>query len=359
MGHETLPPVTLDEPEAGEAVDEVPGHAGGQHGPLSLLGSDRRRVSIDVEATVRTDRSRPGAVARHCRDGVLRRAEPGPEGPLLLEVCATTEGVAVAVRGPAVTPAEVVERALAGAAGWAGCDDHPDDEAFAALVRQHPVLAGLHHRLGTPCLSRLPRVGEAVGRAILAQLVQTVEAERTIAQVAEQAGTPAPHRLWAWPTALATGRQPAWRLRRCGVSARSARALHEAAMADGPLRTAAASCRADTAATTWNELERRLRRLPGVGAWTAAEVRRMLGDPDAVSVGDYNLPDLVGHALGGEYRQRPRRGWTDEEMLELLAPYSGQRRRVLRLLGLGRASGLIRGPARRAPRAALSAHRYW
>lgn len=265
----------------------------------------------------------------------------------------------MAVRGPAATPVETVEHALAGAAAWAGCDDRPEDDAFAALVTQHSVLAGLHHRLGTPYLSRLPRVGEALGRAVLAQLVQTVEAERTVAQIAALAGTPAPYRLWAWPTASALGREPAWRLRRCAVSARSARALHEAALADGPLRTAAAACRVGRPSKAWTQLECRLRRLPGVGAWTAAEVRRMLGDPDAVSVGDYNLPDLVGYALGGEHRQRPRGGWSDEEMLELLAPYSGQRRRVLRLLGLGRARGLLQGPARRAPRAALSTHRYW
>lgn len=351
--------MTFDERGAGGAADNPPDQAGRRHGAPPLLASDRRRVAVDVETTVATDRSRAGAVARHCRDGVFRRAEPGPAGPLLLEACAATEDVAVAVRGPADTPPAVVERALAEAAAWAGCDDHRDDAAFAALVTQHPVLAGLHHRLGTPYLSRLPRIGEAVGRAVLSQLVQTVEAERTTAQVAELAGTPAPHRLWAWPTASAIGAQPAWRLRRCGVSARSARALHEAALADGPFRTAAAACRADTPAATWSELERRLRRLPGVGPWTAAEVRRMLGDPDAVSVGDHNLPDLVGDALGGEHRQRPRRGWKDEEMLELLAPYTGQRRRVLRLLGLGRAHGLLRGPARRAPRAALSAHRYW
>lgn len=349
--------MTFDEGEVGGAVGSVPDHTGGQHD--ALLGTDRRRPTIDVGTTVAADRSRRGAIARHCPDGVVRRAEPGPVGPLLLEVSASPDDVAVAVRGPAATPTDVVEQALAGAAAWAGCDDRPDDAAFAALVSQHSVLAGLHHRLGTPHLSRLPRVGEALGRAVLSQLVQTVEAERTIAQVAELAGTPAAHRLWAWPTASALGTRPGWRLRRCAVSARSARALHEAALADGPLRTAAAACQVGSASMAWNELERRLRRLPGVGAWTAAEVRRMLGDPDAVSTGDYNLPDLVGYALGGEHRQRPRRGWSDEEMLELLAPYTGQRRRVLRLLGLGRTRGLLRGPARRSPRAALSAHRYW
>ena len=71
----------------------------------------------------------------------------------------------------------------------------------------------------------------------------------------------------------------------------------------------------------------RLRAMPGVGPWTAAEVAlRALGDRDAVSVGDYHLPSLVAFALAGERRA------TDERMLELLEPFRGHRGRVIRLL---------------------------
>jgi 3-methyladenine DNA glycosylase/8-oxoguanine DNA glycosylase len=67
-----------------------------------------------------------------------------------------------------------------------------------------------------------------------------------------------------------------------------------------------------------------------------------LGDPDAVSVGDYHLPHVVAWTLAGEPRG------DDARMLELLEPFRGQRGRVIRLLvrGGGR-------PARRAPRAPL------
>ena len=66
------------------------------------------------------------------------------------------------------------------------------------------------------------------------------------------------------------------------------------------------------------EAERRLRPLPGIGAWTSAEIRqRAAGDPDAVSVGDYHLPN--GGRLGAG---RPA-GADDAGMLELLAPYAG------------------------------------
>ena len=72
---------------------------------------------------------------------------------------------------------------------------------------------------------------------------------------------------------------------------------------------------------------RRLQAIPGVGPWTAAEVAGVaLGDPDAVSVGDYHLANTVAWALAGEPRA------DDERMLELLEPFAGHRGRVVRLL---------------------------
>jgi 3-methyladenine DNA glycosylase/8-oxoguanine DNA glycosylase len=77
----------------------------------------------------------------------------------------------------------------------------------------------------------------------------------------------------------------------------------------------------------FDEARRRLEAMPGVGPWTSAEVTRLsFGDPDAVSVGDYHLPNIVAWALAGEERG------TDERMQELLEPYRGQRGRVQVLL---------------------------
>ena len=87
--------------------------------------------------------------------------------------------------------------------------------------------------------------------------------------------------------------------------------------------------------------------MPGIGPWTAAEVVRFaFGDPDAVSVGDYHLPNMVAWALAGEPRA------DDARMLELLEPYRGQRGRVQRYLEVGR----ITAPRWTAPGA--SEHRY-
>ena len=88
--------------------------------------------------------------------------------------------------------------------------------------------------------------------------------------------------------------------------------------------------------------EERLTEIPGIGRWTAAEVARVaLGDADAVSLDDYNLPHLVSWVLAGE-----RRG-SDERMLELLEPYLGQRGRVARILEIAGPRPPRRGPRHR------------
>ncbi|MGW1926145.1 1-acyl-sn-glycerol-3-phosphate acyltransferase [Streptomyces massasporeus] len=85
---------------------------------------------------------------------------------------------------------------------------------------------------------------------------------------------------------------------------------------------------------------RRLELIPGIGPWTSAEtIQRSNGAPDEVTTGDLHLPGIVGWALAGD------RTADDEAMLDLLAPYEGQRHRAARLILL---SGLV--PPRRAPR---------
>jgi 3-methyladenine DNA glycosylase/8-oxoguanine DNA glycosylase len=93
------------------------------------------------------------------------------------------------------------------------------------------------------------------------------------------------------------------------------------------------------------EADRRLRTLPGVGVWTSAEVRsRALGDPDAISFGDYHVAKDIGWALTG----RP----VDDAALEvLLEPYVGHRLRVQVLVNV---AGLRR--PRRGPRMTLPTH---
>jgi 3-methyladenine DNA glycosylase/8-oxoguanine DNA glycosylase len=312
----------------------------------TLLASDTRPGGWDVGRVVVADRPGRGAIAVRVRPGLARRLEPGPLGPVVLEARSDGDRITCEVWGHPATPTAAIEAHVVAAVAWAGCED--DLAGYTVCVDAHPVVAELHRRLGTHRLSRLPRVGEALGRAVLGQLVQGLEARRSTVQVAARCGEAGPSGLWTWPTARQLGSTPAWDLRGCGVSLRGARAVHAGALDDARLTALVGS---------WDALDARLRSLPGVGAWTSGETRIALGDADAVSVGDYHLPSVVGTALTGE--RRARTDWTDEEMVALVADFAGHRGRVIRLVERGAALGLVRRPERRAPRAALSAHRYW
>ena len=77
--------------------------------------------------------------------------------------------------------------------------------------------------------------------------------------------------------------------------------------------------------------------------------QRALGDPDAVSFGDYHVAKDIGWALTGSEVD-------DDGLAELLEPYAGHRYRVQRLLELaGRAPTPAR--ARMAPRTHLPRRR--
>jgi len=89
-------------------------------------------------------------------------------------------------------------------------------------------------------------------------------------------------------------------------------------------------------------LRRLVAEVPRFGPWTRALVEaEALGNPDVVAVGDFHLKNVVAHALTG----RPR--GTDDEMLAALAPYAGNRGRVLSWLALGGIAAPKFGPRRR------------
>ena len=133
------------------------------------------------------------------------------------------------------------------------------------------------------------------------------------------------------PTPRALLDLPTWEWHRLGVDGKRQRAIRAAAAVARRLEECAAMTPSDATA--------RLRVIPGVGVWTAAETtQRALGDPDSVSVGDYHLPNMVVYVLTG----RPR--GTDEQMLELLAPWAGQRQRVMRLIEATRMTAPRYGP---------------
>jgi len=157
---------------------------------------------------------------------------------------------------------------------------------------------------------------------IIAQRITGGEAVRQWAKLCYELGDPAPGpsdlvatmRLPPSPDSLY--RRPAWWFHPLGIEKKRARPLTEVA------RHAEKLWRwTDAGAPTTAE---KLALLPGIGAWTVgSSLGPVLGDPDAVPVGDYHHPNTVAWALADEPRA------DDDRMLELLEPYRGQRGRVL------------------------------
>ena len=199
---------------------------------------------------------------------------------------------------------------------WIGESDDP-----AALVPYHRAVERAA-RLGRGM--RMASVGglvEVLIPTILAQKVTGVEAARSYRQLVARYGEPAPGpgglRLPPEPIRLAGLRY--YDFHPLGVEQRRAETIIRVCRAAGCIE---ATDNRDLASTY-----RLLHRLPGIGPWTSASALRVVrGDPDAVPIGDFHLPNTVTWALAGEARG------TDQRMLELLAPYEGQRGRVVRLL---------------------------
>jgi 3-methyladenine DNA glycosylase/8-oxoguanine DNA glycosylase len=230
------------------------------------------------------------------------------------------------------------EAVLAAAPRLAGLASVAPAQLVASGHRVHPLLSRLARRFPGVRLPRTEAVLDALIPAILEQKVTGTEAHRAWRGLVRAFGEPAPgplgDALWLSPSPRTLARQPYYAFHPFGVERRRAelirRVAAEAAWFEAIVDLAPADAQA------------RLRSVPGVGPWTAAEVAvRALGDADAVSVGDFHLPNLVGWALAGEPRG------DDARMLELLEPYRGRRAMVVRLLEL---SGIY--PPRYGPRLA-------
>jgi 3-methyladenine DNA glycosylase/8-oxoguanine DNA glycosylase len=221
--------------------------------------------------------------------------------------------------------------ALASVPDLVGERDHPD-----RLVARHRVVADLQRRHPGLRLPASRRVFHALVPTILEQKVTGTEAFRSYAALLRAHGEPAPGPgdLLLPPSPELLAGLPYHAYHRFGVERRRADVIRRAAARAAWLE----------AATSPVEAGQRLRSLPGIGAWTTAEVLRSAwGDPDALSVGDYHVPSIVAWALAGEPRA------DDARMIELLEPYRGQRGRVQRLLEVARVMPPRYGP-RLAPR---------
>jgi 3-methyladenine DNA glycosylase/8-oxoguanine DNA glycosylase len=209
---------------------------------------------------------------------------------------------------------------------------HDDSSDF---VPTDPTVAAAQQRVPHLRLGRTGQVLEALIPAVIEQRVPGADAFRSWRLLVTKFGAPAPGPAPAGmrvpPSADGWRHIPSWEFHRANVDPGRARTIVGCAQRAPSLERLASwpAARARDALTS----------LPGVGVWTAAETaQRAFGDPDALSVGDYHIPKMVGWTLLGHPVD-------DAGMVELLEPMRPHRHRAVRLL---EASGLAYEPRRGA-----------
>ncbi len=192
---------------------------------------------------------------------------------------------------------------------------------------------------------RVPQTGlvlEALVAAVIEQKVTGREAWLGWRRLLTRFGVPAPgpgaiRGMRCLPSPGELARIPSWEWLRCSIDGARSSTIVRAAQAAAALER--------TVSLPAHEVERRLCSLPGVGAWTAAEVRqRAHGDADAVSFGDYNVARHMGWALRG-------REMTDAELEVVLQPDRPHRYRIQHIV-----TTRLRGRPRHGPRMAPRQH---
>ena len=194
-----------------------------------------------------------------------------------------------------------------------------DDSGFVA---HHRLVGQVRRRMPGLRLGSTGRVWDVLMPAILAQKVTGIEARRSWRELCHRYGEappgPAPRGMRVPPSPAAVRAIPDWQWHLAGVDNARRRAIIAAAVVAHRLE-AAATLRGEPGRTL-------LRKVPGIGVWTAAETaQRAWGDPDAVSVGDFHIPSVVGYALLGHPLD-------DDGMLAVLAPYAPHRHRAVRYI---------------------------
>ncbi len=258
-------------------------------------------------------------------DGAIWRTSLLPSGPVTARITrAAVDAVHCTAWGSGA--AEFVDAFPA----MLGADDDASD-----FVPADPTVAAAHRRVPHLRLGRTGRVLEALIAAVIEQRVPGADAFRSWRLLVTKYGTPppgpAPERMRVPPSADVWRSIPSWEFHRANVDPGRARTVVSCAQRASSVERL----------TSWPAARARdaLTSLPGVGVWTAAETaQRAFGDPDALSVGDYHIPKMVGWTLLG-------RPIVDADMVELLEPMRPHRHRVVRLL---EASGLAYEPRRGA-----------
>lgn len=218
-----------------------------------------------------------------------------------------------------------------------GAEDDP-----AGFAPTHPRVV---HAWRTNPHWRVAKTGlvlEALVAAVLEQKVTGREAWTGWRLLLTRFGQPAPgpggrRSMRCLPEPQVLAQIPSWEWLRCQIDGARSRPVVSAA------RVAASLER--TVGLPGADVERRLRSLPGVGVWTAAEVRqRAHGDADAVSFADYHVARHIGWALTGAEVD-------DAGLRAILEPDRPHRYRIQHIV-----TTRMRGRPRHGPRLAPRRH---
>ena len=285
-------------------------------------------VTLDIPRTLfGLRRGLHDPTCRFGPDGIWR-ASRSPAGPASLHLVAYTDRIEATAWG------EGAEAALDAVPSLIGMHDNLD----SFEPDQHRLVARLWHEHSGLRIPRAGAVTEVLVATVLEQRVTTFEARRSQTQLIARWGEPAPGpgNLMLPPDPEVLAGVAYYDLHVLGV---------EKKRADTVRRVAASARRLDALTLLPPaEAHERLLQIPGIGAWTAAEVALVaLGDPDAVPLGDAHLPSDITYALTGEAVD------DDDVMLDVLEPFAGHRGRVIRLLGAAGIHAPRHGP-RYSPR---------
>ncbi len=250
-------------------------------------------------------------------DGTMWRTSLLPSGPVTARISRAAPNAAQCEAWGSGAQ-EFLERLPA----LLGADDDASD-----FVPTHPTVAAAHRRVPHLRLGGTGQVLEALIPAIIEQRVPGADAFGSWRVLVSKYGTPAPGPapvgMRVVPSAEVWRNIPSWEFHRANIDPRRAQTVVICARRAASLERLVSRPAA--------QVRDALMSLPGVGEWTAAEtMQRALGDADAVSVGDYHIPKMIGWTLVGHPVD-------DAVMLELLEPMRPHRHRVVRLL---EASGL-------------------
>jgi 3-methyladenine DNA glycosylase/8-oxoguanine DNA glycosylase len=259
-------------------------------------------------------------------DGVTRR-----RGGVIERLLHDEEGAPVAVRVAQTAPASVVfgaraqrresaEHGIARMRFALGVDD--DLREFRTRFAGDPLIGGSLRRRPWLRVDRRPEPWEALVWAVCEQLIEYERAAAIQSRLVTRLG-----RRWSgrgadeWasglrdlPSAATVGGAAPAMLESCDLSGARATALGRVAreVADG---------RVDLHDAEPERGWRRLRAIPGIGAWTVEMLAlRGQGRYDQLPAGDLGLLKLAGRILSGG---DPRARASEEQVRDMFAPYGG------------------------------------